>query len=177
MPLIYITGISGSGKSTVRQELLHRGFKAYGGAEDKIAAFYNNETGKKLGGWVEAKNRTPEWRLKYSWKIDRRTIQELKKEAESEPIFLCAITRNDIAELWDLFDHVFALTLDEETLKHRLATRINNDVGKNPHELATLLQWQQTAAEEYQKLGATLIDATRPLQEVVDEIVQNVTKT
>lgn len=63
MPLIYITGTPGSGKSTIRQSLINRGFIAYGGAEDNIAGFFD-ENGDPLSGWVSAEMRTPEWRQK-----------------------------------------------------------------------------------------------------------------
>lgn len=172
MPLIYITGIPGAGKSSVREELLRRGYKVYGGAEDNIAAFYDIETGEKTEGWVDAKDRTTEWKAKHTWKIARETAQRLKEQAKNEPIFLCAVTRNDVSELWDLFDKVIALTIDEETLKQRLASRTNNDVGKTPDELQIILKRQQTASEDYAKLGATLVDATQPLEKVVDDIIE-----
>ncbi len=97
----------------------------------------------------------------------------MAEEAKDKLVFLCGVTNNDADELWDLFDRVFALVLDEKALKYRISNRTSNDFGKNPHEFADLLRWQQTASEDYKKLGATLIDATRPLSEVVDEIVQD----
>lgn len=171
MPLIYVTGVPGAGKSSVREELLRRGYKAYGGVEDDIAAFYNNETGERVEGWVEAKDRTTEWKAKHAWKITHETAEELKEQAKNELIFLCAVTRNDVSELWDLFDKVIALTIDEATLKQRLASRTNNDIGKTPDELQDILKHQQTASEDYKKLGATLVEASRPIDEVVDEII------
>jgi dephospho-CoA kinase len=172
MPLIYITGIPGTGKSTVRLELLRRGYEAYGGAEDNIAAFYDNETGQRLDGWVEAKDRTPEWTATHTWKIARQTIEELKDQAKDKPIFLCAVTHNDTDELWDLFDKTIALTIDEATLKHRLATRTNNDVGKSPDELQSILLRQKVARERYEGIGAIVVDATQPVDRVVDEIIE-----
>jgi len=174
MSLIYITGIPGTGKSSVREELLRRGYKAYGGAEDNIAAFYNNDTGQRLEGWIEAKDRTSEWKAKHTWKITRETVQKLKEQAKNEPIFLCAITRNDVSELWDLFDTVIALTIDEETLRQRLASRTNNDVGKTPDELQVILKRQQTASEDYKKFGAVMVDATQPIERVVEQILAEV---
>jgi dephospho-CoA kinase len=172
MALIYITGMPSAGKSTIRQKLQQKGFVAYGGAEDKLAAFYDNQTGKRIDQWVEAKDRTPAWNKRHTWKIPRKTIEKLKHANDGKVVFVCATTRNDKAELLDLFDEVIALTIDEDTLKHRLATRTNNDVGKTQHELETLTERQKTAQAEYQQLGAHLIDATQPIDKVVQEILR-----
>ncbi len=173
MPLVYITGISGSGKSSVCAELKRRGYVAYDTDKDSIAFFYHNDTNEPVVERVASEDRTPEWRATHTWKAKREDVERLAEEAKGKLIFLCGVTNNDADELWDLFDHVFALTLDEEGLRHRISSRTGNDFGKNPHEFADLLRWQQTASEDYKKLGATLIDATRPLNEVVDGIVQN----
>lgn len=96
MSLIYVTGISGSGKSEVRKELLKRGFEAYGTDEDGIAAYYNNETGK-----IENENasdpsyRTPEWRSKHTWKVKRGKVEELAAKAKDKSVFLCGVVAND----------------------------------------------------------------------------------
>jgi len=66
MSLIYITGISGSGKSAVRDELLRRGFEVHGTDENDIAAFYNNGTGQVAERLNRAEDRTPEWRAQHT---------------------------------------------------------------------------------------------------------------
>lgn len=172
MPLIYITGISGSGKSAVRDELTKRGYEAHGTDEDGIAFFYNNETGEALTRRVTAKERTPEWRKLYTWKASRGKIAQLAEKAKDKPVFLCGTTSNDADELWDLFDKKIALHIDETTLKDRILNRTGNDFGKNPNELAMLLEWQKTAQADYEKLGAAIVDATKPLDEVVDNVLR-----
>lgn len=172
MPLVYITGISASGKSSVCKELKRRGYEAYDADKDGVAFFYNNETGKAITKKIAPKDRTPEWRAKHTWKAKREDVKKLAREAKDKLIFLCGVTSNDADELWDLFDQVFALTIDEATLRHRVTSRTNNDFGKNPNELADLLRWQRTASEGYKKLGAILIDAAKPLDEVADEILK-----
>lgn len=172
MPLIYITGIPGSGKSTVRNELLSLGYEVYGGAEDNLATFYNVNTGERVDGWVPSNKRTEEWNSQHTWKIPRETIQELKDTSKGKTIFLCAVTKNDKSELWDLFDLVIALTINEETLRSRLLTRTNNDVGKTEHELQVLVERQNGIAEGYENLGATLVDATQSIENVVSEVLK-----
>jgi len=174
MPLVYITGISGSGKSSVCKELKRRGYKAYDTDKDGIAYFYHNDTNQPVTERMSYEDRTPEWRSQHTWKALRETVEKLKDDAKDETTFLCGVTNNDTDELWDLFSQVFALTMDEATLRHRIARRTNNDFGKNPHEFADLLRWQKTATEDYRQLGAILVDATRPIEKVIDEILKGI---
>lgn len=174
MPLIYVTGVPSTGKSTVREELLRRGYAALGGAEDGLAAFYDNVTGERIDRWIPVNERTPEWSARHTWKINRETIEHLKNSAHDKPVFICATTANDTTELWDLFDIKIALTIDEKTLRHRIVTRTNNDVGKRPNELREILKRQQTAEKEFTNLGVIIIDGTKPIGQVVDEIIANV---
>lgn len=171
MPLVYITGISGSGKSSVCTELKRRGYKAYDTDHDGIAYFYHNETNLPVTERISAEERTPQWRSKHTWKAQRETVEKLANSATNELVFLCGVTSNDTSELWDLFANVFALTIDEKTLRDRIISRTHNDFGKNPHEFADLLRWQQTAAEDYKEHGALLVDASQPIEKIVDEIL------
>jgi hypothetical protein len=84
---------------------------------------------------------------------------------------VCGVTSNDTDELWDLFSQVFALHVNEASLRRRITNRSGGGFGKNPHEFANLLEWQKTAERDYSKLGATLIDATQPVANVVDQIL------
>jgi dephospho-CoA kinase len=140
----------------------------------QLAFFYHNQTGKPLKHSVPAAIRTPEWRLKHTWKVARAEVEKLQENAKDEPVFLCGVVANDATELWDLFDKVIALTINEETMRHRITTRTNDDFGKPPHEFEILLNWQKTAREDYQKLGAIIIDATQPVEAVVDDILAKV---
>lgn len=171
MSLIYITGISGSGKSEVRKELIKRGYEAHGTDEDGIAAFYDNSTGEVDNENASDPNhRTPEWRASHTWKVQRDEVEKLAEKAKDKPVFLCGVVAND-NEVWDLFSKVFALVVDEDTLMHRITNRTENNFGQNPHELALIADWQKTAEDDYRKFGASIIDATQPLEQVVDQIV------
>ena len=171
MSLIYVTGISGAGKSEVRKELQKRGYEAHGTDEDGLAAFYNRSTDKVVITPPNATSRNPRWRLNHAWKVRRDKIEELATKAKDKPIFLCGVVEND-NEVWDLFSNVVALVFDEETLKHRIQTRTANDFGQNPHEFEAILGWQKTAKDDYSKLGATIIDATHPIEQVVDSVLE-----
>ncbi len=173
MSFIYITGISGSGKSAVFDELITRGYDAHEG-DDNLSAFYHNVTLERVDRPTNVDERTPDWRAQHTWKMSREKLEELKKNAGMKDVFICGVASNE-EEYIDLFDKVFALMLDEETLKHRITNRTNNDFGKSEHEMKTLLEWQANTAEYYRKIGAKVIDARKPLQAVMDEILNQLT--
>jgi adenylate kinase family enzyme len=173
MPLIYITGVSGSGKSTVRAELSKRGYKVFGVDEDRIAAFYNNETGKITDNPRTVQDRSPEWYAHHTWKISRERVERLALQGENNLVFLCGDASND-EEVCDLFSRIVALTVDSATLEKRITTRTTNYFGKLPHEYASILEQQKRAGLYYRRLNAILIDATQPIEAVVDEILEKV---
>lgn len=76
--------------------------------------------------------------------------------------------------MWHLFDKVFSLIIDADTIRHRIKHRTNNEFGKSSEELEHILDWHSGYTEVYTKFGAVLIDATKPLDEVVDEILSQV---
>jgi dephospho-CoA kinase len=176
MPLVYITGISGSGKSEVLKVLQSRGYEAYGTDEHGIAAFYHNQTGEELANPpTRTEDRTPEWGARYTWKLSRKRVEWLASKSQGKLIFLCGVAANE-NEVWDLFSHVLALVIDDETLKQRIMTRTNNTFGKASHELENIGGWQRLAEQNYQKFGIVMIDATRPIPIVVDDILRKVRK-
>jgi len=71
----------------------------------------------------------------------------------------------------DLFDEVFVLEVDIATLHRRLDGRSADEFGNGPEERALVLRVHQTR-EDLPSRGVS-IDATRPLGDVVDEILRH----
>ena len=174
MALFFITGIAGTGKSTILEELTSRGFEAYGVDEHGFAFWHNINSGYvHPKSSVKTHHRTPEFLKAHSWKISRQMVKDLAEKSKGKIVFLCGVAMND-DEIWDLFSGVFALTIDQDTLKHRLATRTTNDYGKAKHELELTLDQHSVSSELYKKYNYTILDATKPIQQLVDLIVQQV---
>jgi broad-specificity NMP kinase len=170
MALIFITGTSAAGKSTVREELGRRGFQAYDTDEDEIAQWTNKITGE-ITPLIADAHRTPEFLAANDWRADPERVRQLAKEGEERTVFLCGFIGNE-EEVWPFFEKVFLLSIDEATMRHRLMTRTAHDFGTRPHELELLIAWNEAIDEHYVSRGAIVIDATKPPLFVTDEILR-----
>jgi broad-specificity NMP kinase len=170
MALIFVTGTSGAGKSTVREELSRRGAEAYDTDEHEIAQWTNRVTGE-ITPLIADAHRTPEFLAANDWRADPDRVRQLAQEGEERTVFLCGFIGNE-GEVWPFFEKVFLLAIDEATMRNRLLTRTAHDFGTKPHELELLLAWNDAIHEHYLGKGAIIIDATKPTAFVVDEILR-----
>jgi uridine kinase len=156
--IMQIDGLSGTGKTTVAQELRRRGYNAID--SDAVFAYYGDpETGEPTD--VQSRD---------NWIWDLSKVRSFAKKSADDVVFVCggALNQEKISEI---FDKRFTLVVDSQTLKHRLLTRTNNDYGKHPDELAEQLELNATFADYARSIGSIVVDATRPVGAVVDEIL------
>lgn len=174
MSLYFVTGVSGSGKSELTLGLRKRGYTAYDTDDDALARWQHNTTGFiHPKSSVKSHQRTEEFLAQHQWNVPREFVEQLSLEARDKPVLICGVA-NNISQLRDLFEDVFALVIDEETMRTRLTNRTNNDWGKQPHEMEQSLATQREAADVYRSLGYIMIDASRPKDEVIDSILKTV---
>lgn len=161
-----VTGQAGSGKSSVAVELVARGFVAYDtDSMPEVTGFDDVDTG--LPATSEKIDHPIDFEcVAWNWRVPE--LERLL--ASAEDVFICAITSNTV-ELARLFDLVFVLVPDRETLARRLRERTNNDFGKDPAEADPVLAHNDVIAAEWEARGGVPIDASRPLESVVDDIV------
>lgn len=172
MPLFLVTGTAGTGKSTVCHVLKERGYEAYDTDDDGLARWQHNETGYiHPKSSVKAEQRTATFIGEHTWSVPRGYLEDLLKIAGDKPVFICGSLGNE-SKVRDLFKTVFALYVDDDTLKHRLATRTNNDWGKQPHELEQTLKHHHEIYDNHRMIGDIIIDAAKLVDEVADEIIQ-----
>ncbi|HEX8226923.1 MAG TPA: phosphotransferase [Candidatus Saccharimonadales bacterium] len=159
MPLIFITGAPGSGKSTVLQQLEKFGQTVYGTDEHGLSHWIHRITGEIV---------VPpeifdvhEWYKEHEWKINPDEIKKLKEHTVSNgtAIFLCGVG-DGIDEAWQYFDNVIVLVADEAILRQRILERKDNGFGRTPEELKIVLEWQNKHVPIYQGRGATIIDTS-----------------
>ncbi|MDX6302835.1 MAG: hypothetical protein QOF53_4049 [Nocardioidaceae bacterium] len=152
-----IEGVSGTGKTSVCKELQRRGYFAING-DNELAYQGDPETGAPTEG------RRHEHHI---WDVDK--VRALVGRQDAAVMFFCGGSRN-FSTFIDLFDGVFVLEVDRDTLINRLAERPEDEWGGRPEEREVALRLHRT--REDLPTGGVAVDATAPLERVVDEILR-----
>ena len=104
------------------------------------------------------------------WPVDE--VRALAADQSEQLTFFCGGSRN-FAKFLDVFDEVFVLEIDLDTLNRRLDQRPEDEFGGQQPERELIVRLHRTE-EDIPKTGIR-IDATAPLANVVDEIVRRAT--
>jgi shikimate kinase len=159
MKRVLVTGMSGTGKSTVIRELAARGYKAVDTDSDEWSEWVTvvEDGPARLAA-------EPDW----VWREDR--IRRLLATEDADALFVSGCKSNQ-GKFYAQFDHVVLLSAPAELIVERLATRTNNPYGKHPDELARVLRHLQTV-EPLLRRGASLeVDTSAPVAQVVATIL------
>lgn len=152
MTQILITGMSGTGKTSVIEELSRRGFRAVDTDSDE---------------WSEW-TLTPE-ETDWIWREDK--MQHLLTSPHQTPLFVCGCKTNQ-GRLYVHFDHAVLLSAPLEVMLERIARRTNNPYGQRPEEREQIVQYVQSV-EPLLRRGASLeLDtSTMTVSEVADQVM------
>ena len=148
MKRVLLTGMSGTGKTSVIRELAARGYKAID-TDD---------------GWCEPR---PDGRQQ--WRED--AIGTLLDTEDADVLFLAGCEENQV-KFHPRFDHIVLLTAPLPTLTERLAGRTNNSYGKAPEELHRFLGDVEVTEPLLRKVADHEVLTTAPLTDVVTEILR-----
>ena len=157
-----VDGVSCAGKTTVCGELQRRGYHVIHGDEE-LAYWGDLETGEPVDGNADAHR---------SWLWEVAKVNALVTDQRHAATFFCGGSRN-ADRFIGLFDEVFVLEVDLETLNQRLAARPETEWGGTAEEGEAFARVQH-ATKVGLPVNAILIDATAPLTNVVDEILRHV---
>ncbi|HRH24666.1 MAG TPA: AAA family ATPase [Candidatus Paceibacterota bacterium] len=162
---IYVTGVAGSGKSSIVRALAARGVTAID-MDQGLCHWENRHTGG-MAGWEPG--RSEEWYAEHGWMCDVPELSSLL--AIHDDIVVVGISSNQ-EEYMKFFDKVFVLHSKPETIIARINARTDSEYGKHPAEQKRLLAWQKSFEEEMAAKGAIPLDGERPIEEVVEDIVK-----
>ncbi len=169
-----IEGVSGTGKTSVAEELQRRGYHViHGDRELKYRG--NPKTGEPVKEPVhQSEQDKAVWQQEHHlWDVNK--VKAILADHSQSITFFCGGSRN-FPEFIDLLDGVFILEVaDLETLFRRLDERVARDPtdwGGQPEEKELVARLHRTK-EDIPSSGIVL-DATQPLASVVDEILRRI---
>jgi adenylate kinase family enzyme len=153
MKRVLITGMSGTGKSSLLQELAARGYRT---VDTDYGDYYETIDGERL------------WR-------EERMMALLSAEPDDAAgvLFVQGTTRNQ-ARFYPRFDHIVLLSAPADVLVERLTTRVTNPYGKDPAEIAETLEYQQTVEPLLRASATVEVVTTVPVAQVADLVLDHV---
>jgi shikimate kinase len=149
MPAVLLTGMSGTGKSTVLAELDRRGHRVVDTDDDR----WSEDVAAADGGverlWREAE------------------IAKLLADPSPSPLFVSGCVANQ-GRFYSQFGAVVLLSVPEPVLLDRVASRTTNDFGKAEVERDRILRDLHEVEPLLRRGAGAEIDTRRPVTEVAD---------
>jgi len=143
-----VEGLSGTGKSSVYEELVRRGYHAI--STDRGWAYH--------AGPIHHDN--------FLWD-QQKALSQLERP-EPEVLFVCGSSRNR-DQFLAYFTKIFNLRIDNHTMRRRLQARTEADWPLGQEGVELMLNLNQT---DQGPAGAINIDGTLPLDQVVGELLR-----
>ena len=157
MSRVLVTGMSGTGKSSALAELSRHGYRVVDTDDPgwrEYRAYLESADELHRGEWL--------------WVEER--ITELLDSDDGRSLFVQGCVRNQ-SKFYDRFDAVVLFSAPAGVILDRIARRTTNSYGKTPLERAMVLDDLATI-EPLLREGCTHeLDASRPLDEVVVDLI------
>ena len=165
---VFITAVSGSGKSTVCKALTELGYEAYDiESIPGLFALVDEETGKPIAGkdiGDLVRNTDGEW------VCDLEKLKLIVAKQQSEIAFYCGGTSRT-EEMMAVFHHTIVLQVSDETTLARLFTRSADEFGGTEDVRNWVLSWKHRVEADWLLAGGISIDAEPEPSVVAQSIV------
>ena len=147
---VLITGMSGTGKSTVLEKLAEKGHRVVDTDSDTWSHWVTLSDG-------------PDW----VWRED--AMNQLLTQHNEGKLFVSGCHINQ-GKFYPYFDHVVLLSAPAEVILHRVAERTNNNYGKSPEERELILKHLDEVEPLLRATASMEIDASNPLKQIVRQL-------
>jgi len=160
MTRILITGMSGTGKSAVVQELRARGLEAVDLDTPEWSEWVETDASDSL---------TPEKGRDWVWREDR--VRALLLKPEPGILFVSGCAGN-MGRVFALIDKIILLSAPIAVVMERLETRSTGGYGSTAHERAKIRELIATIEPLLRESAHHEVDTDRPVHETVEEILR-----
>jgi len=167
---ILITGVAGSGKTTICEELTRQGYPAISLEDIKeLFIMRDKETKEPI---TNLDNDDLEAVEKTEWICNKKKLQELIKKTSGKLVFYAGIASN-LDDLLPLFEEIVLLKASNETLRKRLSTRTNNDYARTEEVQKRLFDWKDSWEAHMIEKGAYVVNANQKLEQITQELISH----
>jgi dephospho-CoA kinase len=167
---IFITGISGTGKTTIENTLNSNGIYSIGIDEWPNLCFWKNKT---TGEKVEYEAKLDKTFIDaHDWICDIKILKNLLEQNERIIVVLGSSSNQN--DFLNLFDKILLLQCKPETFIKRIIERKDNDFGKDKSAQELILSWYEEFENNLLKKGAVPINTDKPLKKVVENIMKEI---
>jgi broad-specificity NMP kinase len=165
-----LTGIAGTGKSTIVGALNERGITAIDLHDVPDLFFWQDKRTKARVPYVPGRSR--EWFDNVDRLCDIGKLKEMLNQY-SDIVMAGTTSGSNQKDFLSLFDKIILLQCDPQILIHRMQTRINKSgYGKTKAEQEDNTEWQKEFDPLLISLGAIPINTEGDLDGVVNKIIE-----
>ena len=170
----FITGVTGSGKSLISEELNKLGYKAYDIEElEGMFKMVRKDTRKDF---TDYDNTDIEKVKNADWICDKNKLEELLQKQNAEIAFYCGTASNN-NEIIPFFNQTILLKASPEVVRKRLSSREGaDDMGNTAENREWVLSWKDWWENKIIERGALVVDADGNPTEVAKKIIELVQK-
>ena len=170
MKRFYMTGISGTGKSSIALKLKEKGIPSIDIDEIKGLCHWVNKKTKKVSYWHSGIG--SEFLETHKYVCEKNKLISLMNKS-GDIVVVVGLADNQ-SDFFNLFDKIFFFYCDKKTFLERINKRINNDFGKHHSEQKMLLDWYMEFKRKMIKRGAVPINTSAPLNVVFNKVIKHI---
>jgi len=171
-PTVYIvTGISGSGKTTVGRALIKHGEIAFDSKITPGIYRFMDDNGNEP---PEIEWGDTNWLKAHKWSLNKEMLDSLlHNHADSKRVFLCG--RANLFHYMNLASKTFLLKIGPDTLLSRLNDGARDNLfASDKATQQRLLAELDTIQNKIESKGTTVIDAEQSVDQIIKDILSHV---
>lgn len=172
MKKYFVTGVSGTGKSTISKELRKRKIPCF--EIESCCSFKDKLTGMSPPKHAEEDDEA--FHEQYDWFCNVQKLENALNSYSGDYVVALGVSSNQ-NDFLSLFDQIIVLQSNRETLEHRLLTRKANTWGKKEYQRNIVFAGYKEFENDLISRGAIGIENSGAVEETVEHIMKIISAT